>query len=135
MVVSFFEFCGYISYGTLFFSCELKNSLWNFYHILAFCVLQLQECIGSAITAMGPEKLLMLLPISLNEENLDCSNVWLLPILKKYVVGSSLGFFMEHVVPLAESFERACREGTSSTNKALSVNYMKLTFIYHSNII
>ncbi|KAM7500162.1 hypothetical protein LguiA_024576 [Lonicera macranthoides] len=74
----------------------------------------LQECIGSAITAMGPEKLLVLLPISLNEENLDCSNVWLLPILKKYVVGSSLGFFMEHVVPLAESFERACREAKKS---------------------
>lgn len=109
------------------------NSVWNLFHI--FCVLQLQECIGSAITAMGPEKLLMLLPISLNEEDLDCSNIWLLPILKKYVVGSSLRFFMEHVVPLAESFERACREGTSSTNKALSVNYMKITFIYHNNII
>uniref|UniRef100_A0A5B6YH98 Putative RRP12-like protein isoform X1 n=1 Tax=Davidia involucrata TaxID=16924 RepID=A0A5B6YH98_DAVIN len=70
----------------------------------------LQECIGSAIIAVGPEKTLALLPISLSSEDFSCSNIWLIPILKKYVTGSSLGFFMEHIVPLAESFQRACRK-------------------------
>ncbi|KAA8517112.1 hypothetical protein F0562_017405 [Nyssa sinensis] len=70
----------------------------------------LQECIGSAIIAVGPEKTLALLPISLNSEDLTYSNIWLIPILKKYVTGSSLGFLMEHIVPLAESFQRACRK-------------------------
>lgn len=68
---------------------------------------KLQECIGAAVIAMGPEKLLDLLPISLNAKDLTCSNLWLIPILKKYITGASLGFFVEHVVPLAESFARA----------------------------
>ncbi|CAL5351931.1 hypothetical protein CsSME_00039468 [Camellia sinensis var. sinensis] len=68
----------------------------------------LQECIGSAVIAIGPEKILALLPINPNAEDPSCSNVWLIPILRNYAVGSSLGFFMEHVVPLAESFQRVC---------------------------
>ncbi|XP_059646290.1 uncharacterized protein LOC132291822 [Cornus florida] len=70
----------------------------------------LQECIGSAVIAVGPEKILSLLPVSLNAEDLTCSNIWLIPILKNYVVGSSLGFYMEHVVPLAESFQQYCQK-------------------------
>ncbi|RVW16609.1 Ribosomal RNA-processing protein 12 [Vitis vinifera] len=69
--------------------------------------LQLQECIGSAVTALGPERILTLLPISLDAENFTCSNIWLVPILNKYVVGASLRYFMEHIMPLAESFKRA----------------------------
>ena len=76
--------------------------------------MQLQECIGSAVIAIGPEKILMLLPINTNAEDLTCSNVWLIPILRNYVVESSLGFFMEHIVPLAESFQRSSSEGTCS---------------------
>ncbi|KAK3010162.1 hypothetical protein RJ639_011407, partial [Escallonia herrerae] len=70
----------------------------------------LQECMGSSIISMGPEKLLMLLPISFNDEDLTCTNIWLVPILRIHVLGSSLGFFMEHVVPLTESLQRACRK-------------------------
>ncbi|KAK6149141.1 hypothetical protein DH2020_016666 [Rehmannia glutinosa] len=66
----------------------------------------LQDCIGSAVAAMGPEKLLALLPISISAKEFSCSNIWLIPILKKNIVGSSLRFFMEHIVPLAESFEK-----------------------------
>ncbi|CAL5420826.1 unnamed protein product [Camellia sinensis] len=68
----------------------------------------LEECIGSAVIAIGPKKILALLPINPNAEDPSCSNVWLIPILRNYAVGSSLGFFMEHVVPLAESFQRVC---------------------------
>ncbi|KAL0339670.1 UNVERIFIED_CONTAM: RRP12-like protein [Sesamum radiatum] len=74
----------------------------------------LQDCIGSAVAAMGPEKLLGLLPISLSTKNYSCSNIWLLPILKKNIVGSSLRFFMEHIVPLAESFEKGSRKVKNS---------------------
>ncbi|KAG1331802.1 RRP12-like protein [Cocos nucifera] len=68
----------------------------------------LHECIGAAVIAMGPEKVLSLIPISLDKEKLTCSNTWLIPILKKYVVGSSLQFFMEHILPLADSLQNAC---------------------------
>ncbi|XP_019154612.1 PREDICTED: RRP12-like protein isoform X2 [Ipomoea nil] len=67
----------------------------------------LQECIGSATIAMGPDKLLALLPISVSVSDYSCSNTWLIPILSKYVIQSTLEFFMEHIVPLAESFQQA----------------------------
>ncbi|XP_057982084.1 uncharacterized protein LOC131167333 isoform X2 [Malania oleifera] len=67
----------------------------------------LEECIGSAVIAMGPERVLTLLPINFRAEDKTCSNIWLVPILRKYVVGASLGYFMEHIVPLAESIQQA----------------------------
>ncbi|XP_051138746.1 uncharacterized protein LOC127256667 isoform X2 [Andrographis paniculata] len=70
----------------------------------------LEGCIGSAVIAMGPEKLLLLVPLSFRTKNSSCSNVWLIPILKKYVVGSSLQFFMNHIAPLAKSFENGSRK-------------------------
>ncbi|XP_049390514.1 uncharacterized protein LOC125854949 [Solanum stenotomum] len=73
----------------------------------AYDTKNLQECIGSAVIAMGPEKLLALLPISLNSKDYSFSNSWLVPVLNKYICGSSLEFFMKHVVPLAVSFEQA----------------------------
>ncbi|KAG5242652.1 RRP12 protein [Salix suchowensis] len=70
----------------------------------------LRNCMGSAVVAIGPEKMLMLLPISINPENFTCSNIWLVPILKDHVVGASLGYYMEHIVPLAKSFKQAGRK-------------------------
>ncbi|KAJ6741796.1 ARM REPEAT SUPERFAMILY PROTEIN [Salix viminalis] len=70
----------------------------------------LRKCMGSAVVAIGPEKMLMLLPISINPENFTCSNIWLVPILKDHVVGASLGYYMEHIVPLAKSFKQAGRK-------------------------
>lgn len=67
----------------------------------------LQRCIGSAVIAMGPEKMLSIVPISLHPDNFSSSNVWLVPILRDYVVGSSLEYYMDYIVPLAKSFKRA----------------------------
>ncbi|GFP92216.1 ribosomal RNA-processing protein 12 [Phtheirospermum japonicum] len=73
-------------------------------------VRRLKDCIGYAVAAMGPEKLLALLPISVNTKDFSCSNTWLIPILEKNIFGSSLRFFMEHIVPVAESFEKGSRK-------------------------
>lgn len=75
---------------------------------------QLQRCIGSVVIAMGPEKILSVVPISLHPDDLSCSNVWLVPILRDYVVGSSLEYYMDYIVPLAKSFKRASCGGMSS---------------------
>ncbi|GAV57862.1 NUC173 domain-containing protein [Cephalotus follicularis] len=89
--------------------CKLANLMTlpgkdtsNSYHI--------QNCIGSAVIAMGPEKILALLPIGCHVNDFTCSNSWMVPILKKYVVGASLGYYLEHIVPLAKSFEQASHE-------------------------
>ncbi|KAJ9184815.1 hypothetical protein P3X46_004503 [Hevea brasiliensis] len=70
----------------------------------------LQNCIGSAVVAMGPERILTLIPISVHVDNFTCSNAWLVPILRKHIVGASLGYYMEHIVPLAKSFLKASRK-------------------------
>ncbi|XP_058205536.1 uncharacterized protein LOC131319347 isoform X1 [Rhododendron vialii] len=77
----------------------------------------LQECIGSAVIAIGPEKILTLVPINPNAEDLTCSNVWLMPLLRDYVVGSSLQFFIEHIVPLAESFQQVSAKAKKSASR------------------
>ncbi|KAI3917093.1 hypothetical protein MKX01_003542 [Papaver californicum] len=74
----------------------------------------LEECFGSAVIAMGPEKILTLLPVSFNEEELTSLNIWILPILKNYVVGSSLEYYMEHIIPLVEPLQQACKTVTKS---------------------
>ncbi|XP_061371507.1 uncharacterized protein LOC133314080 [Gastrolobium bilobum] len=66
-----------------------------------------RNCIGSAVLAMGPERFLTLVPISLNEHNYTYSNIWLVPILKHYVTGASLAYYIEHIMPLAKSFKKA----------------------------
>ncbi|KAI3987288.1 hypothetical protein MKX01_003038 [Papaver californicum] len=74
----------------------------------------LEECFGSAVIAMGPEKILTLLPVSFDEEELTSLNIWILPILKKYAVGSSLEYYMEHIIPLVEPLQQACKTVTKS---------------------
>ncbi|CAM0884950.1 unnamed protein product [Alopecurus aequalis] len=66
-----------------------------------------EECIGAAIVAMGPDKIHSLLPISFDEDWFTCSNTWLVPILNKYVYGASLQHFLEYIVPLAKSLRDA----------------------------
>ncbi|XP_057537036.1 uncharacterized protein LOC130814829 [Amaranthus tricolor] len=56
---------------------------------------QLHDCIGSALGAMGPEIFLRILPLKLEADNLSEINDWLFPILKQYVVGASLRFYVE----------------------------------------
>ncbi|KAI3833787.1 hypothetical protein MKX03_016819 [Papaver bracteatum] len=68
----------------------------------------LEKCFGSAVIAMGAEKILTLLPVvSFEEEELTSLNIWILPILRKYVVGSSLGYYMEHIIPLLQPLQQA----------------------------
>ncbi|KAM3336044.1 hypothetical protein ACQJBY_030175 [Aegilops geniculata] len=66
-----------------------------------------EECIGAAIVAMGPDKINSLLPISFEEAWFTCSNMWIVPILNKYVYGASLQHFLEYIVPLAKSLQEA----------------------------
>lgn len=63
-------------------------------------ILQLHECVGSALGAMGPEIFLSLLPLKLDAEDLSEANVWLFPILKQYTVGARLRFFTRYILGL-----------------------------------
>ncbi|XP_020591663.1 ribosomal RNA-processing protein 12-like isoform X1 [Phalaenopsis equestris] len=69
----------------------------------------LEQCIGAAVIAMGPEKLLSLVPLTFDMEKSSCSNSWIIPILKKYVIGASLQYFLDNIAPLAEDIQEACK--------------------------
>nr|XP_048334915.1 RRP12-like protein isoform X2 [Ziziphus jujuba var. spinosa] len=59
---------------------------------------QLHECLGSAVRAMGPETFLGFLPLNLEAEDLSEVNVWVFPILKQYIIGARLSFFVEAIL-------------------------------------
>ncbi|KAF8049007.1 hypothetical protein N665_2330s0006 [Sinapis alba] len=73
-----------------------------------------QQCIGAAVVAMGPVKLLTLLPITLHAESHSCTNAWLIPILRRHIVGTSLEYYVDHIVPLAKSLMRVSKEAKKS---------------------
>ncbi|KAK8942880.1 hypothetical protein KSP39_PZI008968 [Platanthera zijinensis] len=75
----------------------------------------LEKCIGASIIAIGPEKLLALFPIAIDMQETNCSNSWIIPILKKYVVGASLQYFINNIVPLINSIKDACKKVKKDT--------------------
>lgn len=87
-------------------------SIYFYLFIIDWTYLQVQQCIGAAVVAMGPAKLLTLLPITLYTESHSCTNAWLIPILRKHIVGASLEYYVDHIVPLAKSLMLASKEGT-----------------------
>lgn len=91
--------------------------------MLAF-TLQLQNCIGSAVTAMGPEKILTLIPISINPGDSTVQNMWLIPVLHSHVVGASLGYYLEYIVPLAKSFQDESCKGDLLVHIWLILNFV-----------
>ncbi|XP_010448691.1 PREDICTED: RRP12-like protein [Camelina sativa] len=76
----------------------------------------LQQCIGSAVVAMGPVRLLELLPITLHAESHSCTNAWLIPVLRKYIIGASLEYYVDHIVPLAKSLMLASKGAKKSAH-------------------
>ncbi|WOL06526.1 hypothetical protein Cni_G15260 [Canna indica] len=67
---------------------------------------QLHECLGSAVSAMGPEKFLSILPLNLDVEVASDANVWLFPILKQHVIRARLIFFSEHILGMVKHIKQ-----------------------------
>eukprot|EP00850_Spirogloea_muscicola_P009487 SM000053S17444 [mRNA] locus=s53:449406:462681:+ [translate_table: standard] len=65
------------------------------------CRKQLHLAIGAAVAAMGPDKLLSILPLDMDGPDLSESRAWLLPILKQHCIGASLQAFATILVPIA----------------------------------
>ncbi|QDZ25086.1 NUC173 domain-containing protein [Chloropicon primus] len=63
----------------------------------------IQECVGNAVRALGPECILDAIPLNIEDavENGTEANSWLVFILKKNVHGASLEFWSKTLLPLA----------------------------------
>ncbi|XP_020975931.1 RRP12-like protein isoform X2 [Arachis ipaensis] len=71
---------------------------------------QLHECFGSALAAMGPERLLSFIPLNLEAEDLSDANIWLFPILKQYIIGARLNYFKDEILPMIERIREKARK-------------------------
>jgi ribosomal RNA-processing protein 12 len=71
------------------------------------------EVIGKAIRAMGPERVLEILPLNLARPKAgQPGRAWLLPILRDYISNSNLQHFKTEFVPLSElMFQRVIDHG------------------------
>lgn len=87
--------------------------------------LQLHECVGSALGALGPDAFLCLLPLNLDAEDISDANVWLLPILKRYMVGARLSFFTKKILKIVSRIQqKSIKVPIFSSNKLMSVFYV-----------
>lgn len=82
------------------------------HYALVFCFinLQLHECLGKALGALGPETFLGFIPLNLEADELSEANVWLFPILKQYIVGARLSFFTESILGMIELMKEKSRK-------------------------
>ncbi|KAH3672848.1 hypothetical protein WICMUC_004070 [Wickerhamomyces mucosus] len=65
--------------------------------------LEAEAVIASAITELGPETVLSVLPLNLLDPK-KTGRAWLLPLLRDNVRFARLGFFTEQFIPLIDSF-------------------------------
>ncbi|QPG73215.1 hypothetical protein FOA43_000522 [Brettanomyces nanus] len=63
-----------------------------------------ESVIASAISSMGPEVVLEILPLNLNDAN-AVGRAWLLPILKVNVRCAHLSYYIKDILPLTSYFE------------------------------
>jgi hypothetical protein len=98
----------------------------NLHHskVSLFFILQLHKAVGAAVAAMGPDQLLVLLPLELDGADLLKSRVWLLPILKQHTVGARLQFFSSTLLPLAARLRERARK----------VSFSLLAELYHFKV-
>ncbi|XP_021736219.1 RRP12-like protein [Chenopodium quinoa] len=71
---------------------------------------KLQDCIGSALGAVGPEVFLRILPLNLEADTLSDINGWLFPILKQYTVGASMRFYVESLLGTVENLKQKSKK-------------------------
>ena len=85
--------------------------------------MQLHECVGSALVAMGPETFLSLLPLNLEAEDLSNANIWLFPILKQYTVGARLSFFTEEILSMIGRLKQKSHQVQIFTVAEVDIDY------------
>ncbi|CAB4254389.1 similar to Saccharomyces cerevisiae YPL012W RRP12 Protein required for export of the ribosomal subunits [Maudiozyma barnettii] len=69
-------------------------------------VSEIDLVIGNAISAIGPDVVLQILPLNLNNEIKDQpGRAWLLPLLRDYTRHAKLSIFISDLLPAAQVFE------------------------------
>lgn len=89
--------------------------------------LQLHECVGSALGAMGPETFLSVVRLNLEASDLSEVKVWLFPILKQYTVGGRLSFFTETIFRMIETMSQKAQQVNFIVSCCLIYSYLYIS--------
>lgn len=65
-----------------------------------------EYAIGAAIKVLGPETVLNIIPLKTSNNTINIKRSWLLPLLKNCILGGSLSFFMQTLLPIATLCEK-----------------------------
>ncbi|CAK9441954.1 uncharacterized protein LODBEIA_P57800 [Lodderomyces beijingensis] len=85
-----------------------------------------EDCIAAAISSIGPEAVLGVIPLNLGANVAGPGRAWLLPILKDNVRFAELNFYKKQILPVVNFFETKI---TSSANKESMNNKIFQTII------
>jgi len=69
-----------------------------------------EYAIGAAIRAMGPEIVLNILPLRIDDDTINLKRGWMIPLLKDCITGSSISFFKDTLLPIAMICEKKMKE-------------------------
>ncbi|KAI7903680.1 NUC173 domain-containing protein [Cokeromyces recurvatus] len=74
---------------------------------------QLDKTLGVAISTMGPENFLRILPLNLEQTNGQVGRAFLLPLLKTYTTNTTLSYFANVLVPLGDRLAQKADQARS----------------------
>lgn len=71
-----------------------------------------EEVLSAAIAQLGPQPVLLVLPLNLTGEHSGPGRAWMLPLLRDHVRGAELGYFVLLILPVVLFFEAKAAELT-----------------------
>ncbi|XP_005106446.2 RRP12-like protein [Aplysia californica] len=86
---------------------------------------EMDQALGSAVKAMGPQRVLEAIPLGISGENdnPDFPRGWLLPVFRDNVTHTQLGFFTSYFLPLAATFRKKAEDLSKEERMAESKAY------------
>lgn len=73
-----------------------------------------EKVIASAISALGPEVVLQILPLNLTNSK-KIGRAWLLPILRDNIKAAELNYYIKNILPITEFFKEKVQNGDENS--------------------
>lgn len=70
----------------------------------------IEYAMGAAIRAMGPQAVLNVLPLQINNDTINLKRSWLIPLLKDSITGGTISFFKNVLLPIILLCEEKSKE-------------------------
>ncbi|KAH0557965.1 RRP12-like protein [Cotesia glomerata] len=101
--------------------CELRDTHKFTYNS------EVEFAVGAAVKAMGPEKVLEVIPLVTSHGIFDLKRSWLLPVLKDCISTAPLSYFKDILIPLATNCEKLSLGLKAKNDGIMSHSYGLLT--------